>query len=121
MQSTVAAAAPNDAVSPASSIHLGVAWSGFNSTGSRFDFYGNGGTCNSSYYSFANLHGPFDSHDNDLASGANCNNAYWHSGSNFDGRQWDCYSYFSGQAYQSCGSSMPPGDNGAGHSVRFRR
>jgi len=123
VQSTTATAAPNavSPVSPASSIHLGVAWSGENLTGSRYDFYGSGGTCNSDYYSFANLHGPFDSEANDVLSGANCYDAFWHSGSNFDDRQWDCYTTVSGNnVYQSCGGRMPSGDDGAGHSVRFR-
>lgn len=124
---TIAAAAPNAAPAPFSaveSMHLGTAWSGENLTGSRYDFYGsNPGYCGGSsgyYYQFSNLHGPFDSATEDLASGANCEHAFWWSGSNFDGRDWDCYAYFNKQAYQSCGGRMPPGDDGAGHSVRFR-
>ncbi len=122
VQTTVAAAAPTDALSPDSSLHLGVAWSGENLTGSRYDFYGTGGACNGSiYYQFSNLNGPFDSAADDLASGANCEDAYYWSGSDFNGRDWDCSASFSGgSAYQSCGVRMPSGDDGAAHSVRFR-
>ena len=123
VQHAIARSTPGSAVSPLTSYHLGVAWSGQNLTGSRFDFYGsNPGTCASGhYYQFSNLHGPFDSAADDLGSGANCEDAYYWSGSNFNGRDWDCYATFSGgHAYQSCGGRMPSGDDGAAHSVRFR-
>ena len=119
----IARSAPDSAVSPLASYHLGVAWSGENLSGSRYDFYGsNPGTCASgNYYQFANLNGPFDSAADDLASGANCEDAYYWSGSSYNGRDWDCSASFSGgSAYQSCGVRMPSGDDGAAHSVRFR-
>lgn len=115
-QSTVAAHAamsPSLSFAPATEYNLGTAWSGENLTGNSYGFYGNN-TCHGYYFSFSNLTGPFDSEVSDVISGADCNNAYWHTAGNFTGRQWDCYSN------TGCKSRMPAGDDGAGHSVRWR-
>lgn len=116
---TVATASLFEALTPYSSTDLGYAASGENSTGNILTFFGSSGNCSGSvYYQFANLNGPFDSAQDDLIDG-NCHDAYYWSGSNFTGRDWDCYA-ITPPPYQSCGVRMPSGDNGAAHSVRFR-
>lgn len=121
VQSTVAMASPAGSLTPYSSTELGYAASGQNLSGSHYTFYGTSGNCSSRvYYQFSNLHGPFDSAADDLIDG-NCHDAYYWSNSNFTGRDWDCYAYYSNNTpFQSCGGRMPPGDDGAAHSVRFR-
>jgi hypothetical protein len=118
VDSTVATASPFEALTPDSSTDLGYAASGENSSGNILTFFGSSGNCSGSvYYSFSNLTGPFDSAEDDLIDG-NCHDAYYWSGSDFDGRDWDCYA--TDEPYQSCGVRMPSGDDGAAHSVRFR-
>jgi hypothetical protein len=108
-------------LSPASSLPLGYAASGENSSGSHYTFFGTSGACNgSTYYQFSNLNGPFDSAADNVVSGANCLDAYYWSGSNWTGRDWDCHAYYSNGWQQTCGARMPSGDDGAAHSVRFR-
>jgi hypothetical protein len=123
-ESTIAAATPSATLEPLSKYHLGVAWSKENLSGSAYNFYGSDpGYCpnGGGPYQFANLNGPFDSAAEDLNSGAGCLDAYYWSGSNFNGRDWDCNaSIVGGQPRQTCGVRMPSGDDGAAHSVRFR-
>lgn len=120
VQSTVGTAALSNPLAPLTSNLLGVAHNAVNSGGSEYDFYGGSpGTCTGGYYySFANITwGPIRSEDNATLSGANCYDSYWHTGSNFNGSQWDCSTRFiNGVPSQSCFSTMP----GTPHSVRFR-